>query len=439
MSTPVITPRRTLPEGARRGWCPSLAKPMPTGDGLLARIHPPLGGLSPAQMRAVADGARRHGNGHIDVTARGNLQIRGVSPTSAPPLACLLAEAGLGDTRDDGGPQRLTLTPPLAGLDPGEVIDVPALARAAEAAGLAVPGLPPKTLVAIDGGGRFGLGAAEADVFLFGEGRGCVAFGLAGEEGPLRCGVLPERQAAGALGLALAAFAGTGRRRMRDCDASERALIAAAAGFLPCAAAPLAPAPAPAAPGLVTLSDHASALLVEAPFGRCTADRLERVAALAGEMGVRLSAERGFALPLPPGRLDAVRGELAAAGFIVAPDDPRRAVAACPGAPACRSGTTPVPDHAARLAQALAPLAAHGLSVHVSGCAKGCAHPGPADLTLVAREGAYDVVLAGPPSAEPATRLAFEAALDRIRKAAATGLPATDRLFLNRMFQDNAR
>ena len=109
-----MSARRTLPEGARRGWCPSLARPMPTGDGLLARIHPPLGALSAAQMRAVAAGARAHGNGHIDVTARGNLQIRGVSEASAPRLACALAQAGLGDTRDDGGPQRLTLTAPLS-------------------------------------------------------------------------------------------------------------------------------------------------------------------------------------------------------------------------------------------------------------------------------------------------------------------------------------
>ena len=66
-------PRRVSPEPARRGWCPSLARPMPTGDGLLARVHPPLGILTPAQARAVAEGARRFGNGHIDVTARANL------------------------------------------------------------------------------------------------------------------------------------------------------------------------------------------------------------------------------------------------------------------------------------------------------------------------------------------------------------------------------
>ncbi|APX87911.1 precorrin-3B synthase [Methylorubrum extorquens] len=422
-----MSARRSLPEGARRGWCPSLARPMPTGDGLLARIHPPLGRLTPAQLRAVADGSRAYGNGHIDVTARGNLQIRGVSEASAAPLACALAQAGLGDTRDDGGPQRLTLTAPLAGLDPTEQLDVPALARAVEAAGLAVPGLPPKTLVAIDGGGAHGLGAVEADFFLFAEGPGQVAFGLATETGPLRCGVLLERQAAGAIGLALAAFAEIGGRRMRDLDAHGRAVIAAVAGFFPFEPTPLAPAPAPAAPGLAALSADRAALLVQAPFGRCTADRLEQVAVLAGAQDVRLSAERGLALVVPASRSAVLQADLARAGFIVTPDDPRRAVAACPGAPACRSGTTPVPDHAARLAQALAPLA--GLTAHVSGCAKGCAHPGPADLTLVGRDGAYDVVLAGPPSGEPATRLAFEVALDRIRKAAAAGLPALDPVF----------
>ncbi|SFK78842.1 precorrin-3B synthase [Methylorubrum salsuginis] len=425
-----MSARRTLPEGARRGWCPSLARPMPTGDGLLARVHPPLGRLTPAQLRAVAEGARTYGNGHVDVTARGNLQIRGVSEESAPRLACALAEAGLADTRDDGGPQRLTLTAPLAGLDEREAIDVPALARAVEAVGLAVPGLPPKTLVAVDGGGAFGLGVVEADFFLFATGRAQVAFGLAGADGPLRCGLLPERGAAGALGLALAAFAGTGKRRVRDLDPAERALVAASAGFHPFEPAPLAPAPAPAAPGLAPLPEGRAAVLVQAPFGRCTADRLERVAALAGPEGARLSPERGLALVAPKGGTAAFQAALGQAGFIVSPDDPRRAVFACPGAPACRSGTTPVPDHAARLAEALAPLA--GLvTAHVSGCHKGCAHPGPADLTLVARDGAYDVVPRGEPGDEPATRLAFEAALDRIRKAAAAGRPALDLAFRN--------
>jgi precorrin-3B synthase len=164
----VSAPRRVSPEApARRGWCPSLARPMPTGDGLLARVHPPLGRLTPDQARAVAAGARRFGNGHIDVTARANLQIRGVIDTTRCGLAEALTAVGLGDVRGDGGPQRLTLTPPLAGLEPAGLVDVPALAEAIETIGLAVPGLPAKALVAIEGGSEtLVLGAAEADLHL---------------------------------------------------------------------------------------------------------------------------------------------------------------------------------------------------------------------------------------------------------------------------------
>ena len=41
----------------RRGGCPGRSRPMPTGDGLLVRLHPP-GALTAAQARAVADAAR---------------------------------------------------------------------------------------------------------------------------------------------------------------------------------------------------------------------------------------------------------------------------------------------------------------------------------------------------------------------------------------------
>ncbi len=40
----------------------------------------------------------------------------------------------------------------------------------------------------------------------------------------------------------------------------------------------------------------------------------------------------------------------------------------------------------------------------MSGCAKGCGHPGPAPLTLVGRGGGYDVVRDGRASDEPVLR-----------------------------------
>jgi precorrin-3B synthase len=73
-------------------------------------------------------------------------------------------------------------------------------------------------------------------------------------------------------------------------------------------------------------------------------------------------------------------------GFVVQADDPRRRIAACPGAPACASGLIPARTLAATVAPLLAPTLKpehNDVLVHISGCPKGCAHPGPAALTLV--------------------------------------------------------
>ncbi|MFZ1922086.1 MAG: precorrin-3B synthase, partial [Xanthobacteraceae bacterium] len=64
-------------------------------------------------------------------------------------------------------------------------------------------------------------------------------------------------------------------------------------------------------------------------------------------------------------------------GFITRAGDPRRRIVACAGAPICASAYI--------AARALAPRIAElaEISVHVSGCAKGCAHAAPASLTVV--------------------------------------------------------
>ncbi|MGP4789961.1 hypothetical protein ACTXGJ_12655, partial [Psychrobacter sp. 1Y11] len=143
-----------------------------------------------------------------------NLQIRGVSDATRTPLARLLEAAGLGDARSDGGPQRLTLTSPLAGRDPTETFDVPALARAVEAAGLAVPGLPAKTLVVVEG--RLGAELPEADAYLFSHISGDIGIAVAGGQGFHDLATCAAEEAPAAIAALLQAFARTGLRRMRD-------------------------------------------------------------------------------------------------------------------------------------------------------------------------------------------------------------------------------
>src|SRR6185312_9327186 len=90
------------------------------------------------------------------------------------------------------------------------------------------------------------------------------------------------------------------------------------------------------------------------------------------------------------------------AGFILDEDAPIRSVAACPGKPACLNGETSSQADAADFAPSAAGLAAGGIALHVSACAKGCAHPSPAPVTLVGHDNAYDLVLDGRASDKPA-------------------------------------
>ena len=80
---------------AIKGWCPTLLSPMQSGDGWLARVKPSAGCVSADAARLIADAARRYGNGHIDLTSRANLQIRGLSPRSAQAFAEIIIGAGL--------------------------------------------------------------------------------------------------------------------------------------------------------------------------------------------------------------------------------------------------------------------------------------------------------------------------------------------------------
>ncbi len=147
-----------------RGACPTLAAPMETGDGLLARLNPVSGGMSPSVLAAIAEAAARFGNGQIEVTARGSLQIRGLTQITAPQLAEVIDRVGI-DVRT-GVPVE---TGALAGLDPEEIADPSPLAEqirdAIAAAGLSAR-LGPKVSVIVDGGGRLPLDEVIADVRL---------------------------------------------------------------------------------------------------------------------------------------------------------------------------------------------------------------------------------------------------------------------------------
>ena len=78
LASPLPAPLRQREEHVqRRGACPGLSAPMPTGDGLLVRLLP-IGTIPLDAFAALCAAAQAHGNGVIEVTARGSIQVRGL-------------------------------------------------------------------------------------------------------------------------------------------------------------------------------------------------------------------------------------------------------------------------------------------------------------------------------------------------------------------------
>ncbi len=359
MSAPII-----------QGWCPGALRPMASGDGLVLRIRTPLSRLSAAQAKEIASLAARHGNGLIDLSARANLQLRGVSPQSHAPLIAGLRALGLIDADAAREARRNILLSPFRRED--DACAALALALAAALAAEDAPDLPGKFGFVLDTGREPCLRGIAADIRIERDAAGGL---VVAAEGAGRGAAVAQGEAvAAAMALArwfLASGGTSSGGRMRR-HLAQGAILPPR--FL---ATPLqggtvpTPAPGPVAQGV----------LVGLAFGQMHAQTL---AALADFGDLRLT----------PWRMLLIEGATAAPPvpeIITVAEDPLRRVIACTGAPGCGQALRPTRP----LARALAPLLPEGGLLHVSGCAKGCAHPGPASLTLVATRQGFDLIRAG--------------------------------------------
>jgi precorrin-3B synthase len=360
---------------------------MPTGDGLLARLMPSAP-IPPDALVALCDASEAHGNGIVEVTQRGSLQIRGLSPDSAPVFARTVFALGLGA---EGGPP--ILTSPLMGLDALERADLRALVAALRTDLTnrgALASLGPKVSLLIDGGGVLHLDDVPGDLRLQANTDSRLHVSIAGTAADAtRLGWVEPHQALEVIVHVLGSIASRGRgARARDFANSRdaHALRASLAGMLSDGPPP-APRP-PAEPiGSHRLNDGRVAIGVALAFGYTEAAVLRRFAQAAARCGAAsIQPAPGRAL-LTIGLGAAATGEFvdsaAAEGFVVRPDDARRYVVACAGAPACRSAMLCTRQVAPAIARAARPFLDGSLTIHVSGCTKGCAHPGAAALTFI--------------------------------------------------------
>ncbi|MBD8553740.1 precorrin-3B synthase [Rhizobium sp. CFBP 8762] len=386
------SPANILGNAHARGACPSLSAPMQTGDGLLVRLKPAALGLPPDTLSALADLGQRHGNGILEITARGNLQIRGLTETSA----CLLAEDVNALKIDPAGAPAIEI-PPLAGLDPTEILDPRPLAEALRTAIThAAYRLAPKLAITLNGGGRLHLGAASADIRLDAVSGSPplwrVAVGGTAKTARGIDVVSAENAVASVLTILRSLHERGPKTRGRDIAPESIHLP----GDMP-GDGPDQPDIAPS--GVHSFDTGQTVLGVALAFGQVSASTLMRLMVAAGNADiadVRLAPGHALLLTgVEADRLAALQAQAHALGFITQADAPGNFISACAGAPACASAGIDTKDVAASLIATVPGLFDGSVDVHISGCAKGCAHPAPAGLTLAPVAGGIGYVLDG--------------------------------------------
>jgi precorrin-3B synthase len=352
-----------------RGWCPTAHCPMAAGDGLIVRVRPRLALLERAQVLGLCDAASTHGNGQIDLTNRGNLQIRGVREDSWPALIEQLCALSLVDPDPTMEARHAVLVAPdwRTGGDTHRIAsDI--ITRLAD-----VPDLPGKFGFAIDAGAAPVLRDDPADIRIERGTNGELILRADGRAAGVH--IAPGDAVAAMIALAewfVASGGGAVKRMARH-------------------AAPL--------PDWARGDDHSA---TSAPMLVGGAHGLDAVHGVAfGRIAARelaaLMTPDATALRITPWRRVIVEGRTAP----TTPEPVGIAVDACVGAPDCPQASV----ETRALALQLAPHVSGRL--HVSGCAKGCARSRPADVVLTGRDGRFDVAF-GARAGDPPALVGFD-------------------------------
>jgi len=378
--------------------CPGVLRLHEAADGALARVRVP-GGLLPAgALTALAELAEL-GNGIVELTSRGNLQIRGLARANAAAVADRLWRTGLLPSPEHDRVRNIVASP-LGGRHPRAVARtddlVGALDRALCADG-ALSALPGRFLFAVEDASDT-AGPHDADVTLTAE-PDASAFGLALAGLPTTL-VAPVAEApalaldAARAFLALAAQDGGDAWRVRDL-AGGAARVASALGGHLTSATPLPRAAAPLPVGSLKQADGRVAITVLPPLGRLDPAGLRGVEVIATDAGaaVRLAPARTLTLvDVPHGRVAAITAELAALGLVVHGDAGWSGLSACAGLGACASARIDVRDAAARRARVRPPGSG---AEHWCACERGCGRPSRAAVLVTAAPDGVHVDQAG--------------------------------------------
>jgi ferredoxin-nitrite reductase len=401
-------------------------------DAFMCRLRLAAGQITAHQLRGVAALAERFGHPMLQLTTRGNLQLRGIGAASTLEVLRGLSELGIVTRGAGADGVRNIRANPTAGFDRQELIDVSPLARAAQYRILAdrsLQALPRKFTLGFDGGGatsafsetcdlgfravRVAPGAAVPSGIYFrlllggATSHGRFARDAGVVVAPEHClevleqvlgiyiehGDRTNRRRARLLYLleswGLERFMAQLRRRLEErVPGAPRALLAPLALDV---CEPALPPDAAAHIGFHNQKPRGKSYVgVTTQDGLLRLDQARGLAELASEYGsgeLRLTPHQNVLIPgLPDTQLHRVKDALAELSLGWSASAVRAGLLACTGSAGCPFAAGDVKRRAEELAQHLESQFTfeRPLSIRFSGCHRGCADHGIADIGLLA-------------------------------------------------------
>lgn len=356
--------------------CPGALQTHSAADGELARIRLPGGVITSAQLEALASAAIDHAASTMELTSRGNLQLRGVRDTAA--VAELLAESGLLPSATHERVRNI-IASPLSGRT-GGLCDTRQLVAALDVAlqdDPALAHLPGRFLFSVDDG-RGDVSGLCADVGLHALDSRSAALLLAGRDTGVR---LALSDAVGELLAVADRFAMIRGKSWRVDELDDPSTLIS--GLTP-TASPGATWSVPGRPpiGWIEQDDGLVALGAAVPLGVLDAQVARYLAAIEAPMAV--TPWRSMLLfDLDEGVADVALRVLAPLGLVFDENSPWLSVSACTGSPGCAHSSADVRADAA--------MAVDGPVVsshrHFVGCDRACGSPAGAEVLVATGDG----------------------------------------------------
>jgi precorrin-3B synthase len=362
--------------------CPGALQVHQAADGALVRVRLPGGMMTAAQLATLSSVSSRFGSGTLELTSRGNVQLRGITDvTAAEAIVPLLTQAGLLPSTTHERVRNIVASP-LSGRA-GGMVDLRPLVGELDAAICAEPRLA-------ELGGRFwfSLDDGRADVSGLGADVGAhalddgVALLLAGRDTGVRQAVANVAQSLVALAVRFIEVRGKAWRVNELADLAE--LLPGAevgAAFPPVTKPPV---------GWIGQDDGQVALGAAVPLGILPARVAEYLAAIEAPLVVT-PWRSVLVFDLDEGVADTALRVLAPLGLVFDEHSPWLSVSACTGSPGCEHSAADVRADAA--ASLDADSAVHR---HFVGCERACGSP-PVGQVLVASGHGYRLLRTNSP------------------------------------------